>query len=92
MCQVSVRHVIVKAEPVTVSCLFSKSKQIVNCCHPNALMTLKEYLEDYASPETKEVGEALIKKELEVITNPKVKEKATEYIEKIHEDNGDFRF
>ncbi len=59
-----------------------KSKQIVNCCHPNALMTLKEYLEDYASPETKEVGEALIKKELEVITNPKVKEKATEYIEK----------
>ena len=35
-----------------------KSKQIVNCCHPNALMTLKEYLEDYASPETKKVGEA----------------------------------
>ena len=69
-----------------------KSKQIVNCCHPNALMTLKEYLEDYASPETKEVGEALIKKELEVITNPKVKEKATEYIEKIHEGNRDFRF
>ena len=34
-----------------------KSKQIVNCCHPNALMTLKEYLEDYASPETKEVKE-----------------------------------
>ena len=51
-----------------------------------------EYLEDYASPETKEVGEALIKKELEVITNPKVKEKATEYIEKIHEGNRDFRF
>lgn len=69
-----------------------KSKQIVNCCHPNALMTLKEYLEDYASPETKEVGETLIKKELEVITNPKVKEKATEYIEKIHEGNRDFRF
>lgn len=55
-------------------------------------MTLKEYLEDYASPETKEVGETLIKKELEVITNPKVKEKATEYIEKIHEGNRDFRF
>ena len=69
-----------------------KSKQIVNCCHPNALMTLKEYLEDYASSETKEVGEALIKKELEVITNPKVKETAKNYIEKIHEGNRDFRF
>ena len=69
-----------------------KSGQIANCCAPNALVTLKEYLEDYASPETKEVGEALIKKELEVITNPKVKEKATEYIEKIHEGNRDFRF
>ena len=69
-----------------------KSKQIVNCCHPNALMTLKEYLEDYASSGTKEVGEKLIVKELEVITNPKVKEKAREYIENIHEGKRDFRF
>ena len=69
-----------------------KSKQIVNCCHPNALMTLKEYLEDYASPETKKVGAELIKKELEVITNPTVKEKAKEYIENIHEGKRDFRF
>ena len=30
-----------------------KNMQILNCCHPNALMTLKEYLEDYASPETR---------------------------------------
>ena len=69
-----------------------KSKQIVNCCHPNALMTLKEYLEDYASPETKAIGEEMIKKELEVITNPTVKEKAREYIENIHEGKRDFRF
>mgnify|MGYP003291565840 CR=1 FL=1 len=69
-----------------------KSKQIVNCCQPNALLTLQEYLQDYAGEETKAEGEALIKKELEVITNPKVKEKATEYIEKIHEGNRDFRF
>jgi 2-iminoacetate synthase len=69
-----------------------KSKQIVNCCHPNALMTLKEYLEDYATPETKEIGEALIARELNVITNPAVRQKATEYIEKIHEGNRDFRF
>lgn len=69
-----------------------KSKQIVNCCHPNALMTLKEYLEDYASPETKKVGETLIAKELEVITNPKVKERAKQYIEEIHKGDRDFRF
>lgn len=69
-----------------------KSRQIVNCCHPNALMTLKEYLEDYASPKTKEIGEKLIQKELEVITNPKVKEKATEYIANIHNGERDFRF
>jgi 2-iminoacetate synthase len=69
-----------------------KSKQIVNCCHPNALMTLKEYLEDYATPETKEIGEALIARELLEIPNPTVRQKATEYIEKIHEGNRDFRF
>ena len=55
-------------------------------------MTLKEYLEDYASPETKKVGEALIAKELEVITNPKVKERAKLYIEEIHKGDRDFRF
>lgn len=69
-----------------------KSKQIVNCCHPNALMTLKEYLEDYASDDTKQIGEELITKELEVITNENVKAKAKEYIDKIHEGNRDFRF
>ncbi len=69
-----------------------KSGQIVNCCHPNALMTLKEYLEDYASPETKKVGDDLIKKELEVVTNPKVKEKVIDYLANIHEGKRDFRF
>ena len=69
-----------------------KNQQILNCCHPNALMTLKEYLEDYASPKTKEIGEALIQKELNVITNPKVKEKTAEYIANIHNGQRDFRF
>lgn len=69
-----------------------KSGQIVNCCHPNALMTLKEYLEDYASEETKKVGEALIDKELDVITNPKVKEKVIDYLANIHKGERDFRF
>ena len=69
-----------------------KSKQILNCCHPNALMTLKEYLEDYASPETKELGMAMIEKELEKITNPIVKQKASDYIHDITEGARDFRF
>ena len=69
-----------------------KSKQIVNCCHPNALMTLKEYLEDYASPETKEIGEKLIEKEFDTITNEKVREKAKDYIDNIHKGERDFRF
>ena len=69
-----------------------KNMQILNCCHPNALMTLKEYLEDYASPETKEIGNALIEKELEKIPNPKVKQTATEYIHNIADGKRDFRF
>ena len=69
-----------------------KSRQIINCCHPNALMTLKEYLEDYASPETKAVGEELIARELKTIPNEKVRIKAQEYIDNIHLGNRDFRF
>lgn len=69
-----------------------KSGQIQNCCHPNALMTLQEFLMDYASPETKPLGEALIKKELVKITNPKVKEIATHNLDEIKEGKRDFRF
>ena len=69
-----------------------KNRQILNCCHPNALMTLKEYLEDYASEETKVIGEKMIAEELEKIPNPKVKEKAKEYINNIHNGKRDFRF
>ena len=50
-----------------------KSGQIQNCCHPNALMTLKEYLEDYASPQTRQIGNTLIQKELASIPNEKVR-------------------
>ena len=69
-----------------------KSGQIVNCCHPNALMTLKEYLEDYASPEVKEKGLAIIEKELERVTNPKVKERAKKNLLDIENGVRDFRF
>ncbi len=69
-----------------------KSKQILNCCHPNALMTLKEYLEDYASGETREIGMKLIEEELEKIPNPKVRQTAYEHIHDIAEGKRDFRF
>ncbi len=69
-----------------------KSGQILNCCHPNALMTLKEFLEDYASPETKEIGEKLIAVELKKIPNEKARKLAVEYIENIHLGKRDFRF
>lgn len=69
-----------------------KSGQIQNCCHPNALMTLKEYLVDYASPETRKIGEALIEKELENIPKEKVRGIAKERIVKIEEGIRDFRF
>ena len=69
-----------------------KSGQIANCCQPNALMTLKEYLEDYASEDTKQKGIALIKKEIEKVTNPKVKERALENLAAIENGSRDFRF
>lgn len=69
-----------------------KSGQIANCCHPNALMTLKEYLEDYASPEVKEKGLAIIEKEIEKVTNPKVKERAKKNLFDIEQGSRDFRF
>ena len=70
-----------------------KSGQIINCCHPNALMTLSEYLEDYASPETKAVGYKMVETELEKITNFKVKDIAVQNITDIRASNRrDFRF
>ncbi len=69
-----------------------KSGQIQNCCHPNALMTLKEYLEDYASPETKKIGEALIQKELGNIPKEKVREITVHHLQEIERGNRDFRF
>jgi len=70
-----------------------KSGQILNCCHPNALMTLTEFLTDYASEETKKVGFALIERELARIPKEKVRMIAKENIEAIrHSNRRDFRF
>ncbi len=69
-----------------------KSGQIINCCHPNALMTLKEYLMDYAKEDTRLKGEEIIKKEIEKITNEKVKERAKQNLVDIEKGTRDFRF
>ena len=69
-----------------------KAGQIQNCCHPNALMTLQEYLEDYASPDTKAIGEELIHREMANIPKEKVREIALDHIKHIKMGERDFRF
>ena len=69
----------------------SKNGEIQNCCHPNALMTLKEYLEDYASPETKKLGENLIASEINNIPREKVRNLVLKNLNEIKEGRRDFR-
>ena len=72
---------------------FCKSGQILNYCHPNAIMTLAEYLADYATPDTYDKGIAMIKRELELVSDPKVKKLAGEHVEDILAGRArDFRF
>lgn len=70
----------------------AKSGQIHNCCLPNALLTLNEYLDDYASPETRERGKALIQEELPNIPNEAMRTKTEEILGKIDGGERDFRF
>lgn len=69
-----------------------KTGQIANCCAPNALMTLREYLEDYASPETKALGTEMIVQQMQYIPNPAIKKRALDYLKQITEGKRDFRF
>ncbi len=70
-----------------------KSGQILNCCHPNALMTLCEYLEDYASEKTRALGEKMIREELQKIPKEKVREITEKHIYDMrHSNHRDFRF
>lgn len=69
-----------------------KRGQIANCCHPNALMTLKEYAEDYATPEVKKKIYDLIDREIETVPNPAIRKRAIENLKKITEGERDFRF
>ncbi len=70
-----------------------KSQQIQNCCHPNALLTLKEFLVDYASGGTKKIGNEMILKETANISNENVRQKVIEHLEAIENGRGnDYRF
>lgn len=69
-----------------------KNGQIANCCGPNAMLTLMEYLQDYASESTRRKGLAIIGSSLESIPNPKVRGKTEEYLRKIGNGERDFRF
>lgn len=69
-----------------------RSGQINNCCLPNALMTLKEYLMDYASPKTRAVGEELIRRQLEDIPREKTRQIVIDRLERIAAGERDFRF
>ncbi len=69
-----------------------KTGQIQNCCHPNALLTLREYLDDYGGAETKAVGEAMIRRELETIPREKTRELCKKYLDQIDGGTRDFRF
>ena len=69
-----------------------KSGQIQNCCHPNALLTLKEYMQDYASGDTKNVGNALIEREINNIPKEKVREIVKKNLKEIEQGARDFRF
>lgn len=69
-----------------------KNGQISNCCLPNALFTLKEYLKDYASPATREKGEAMIKRLLQTVPNEKARATAARYLDEIEGGKRDFHF
>jgi 2-iminoacetate synthase len=70
----------------------AKSGQIANCCQPNALMTLNEYLEDYASDDTAEKGKKVIEEQLQFIKNDKVREIAKQHLNEMTEGKRDFKF
>lgn len=69
-----------------------KSGQIQNCCLPNALLTLQEYLEDYAAPRTKRIGEEMIRRQIEEIKNDRVRELTGERLEMTKRGQRDFYF
>lgn len=71
---------------------FAKTGQIANFCQANAILTLKEFAEDYGTKKTKELAETLIQNEVEKIPSEKVKAMTKEYLSKLEKEERDFRF
>lgn len=69
-----------------------KAKQIQNCCLPNALLTLEEYLDDYASKETRAEGDRIIEANIPFVTNPVARDTLRDRLARIKEGERDFRF
>lgn len=69
----------------------AKSGQISNCCQPNALITLREYMEDYASAAARELGEQVILREINHIASPKIKTLTVNYMDRVAAGARDFR-
>ena len=69
-----------------------KTGQIANCCGPNALLTLAEYLNDYASDATRKAGFELIKQQVATIPHEKVKSMTFRYLDRINNGERDFNF
>ena len=69
-----------------------KDQQIHNFCHPNAIMTLKEYLVDYASDITKKTGESLLEKELNKLDNKEKKDIVLKNLANIEKGDRGFKF
>ena len=70
----------------------AKRGLIGNCCAPNALFTLREYLDDYASPRTRELAVKMIESQIPLIPSDKVRNITIENLKKIAEGKRDFRF
>lgn len=70
----------------------AKTGNIQNVCHPNALLTFKEFILDYGDEEVKKIGDDLIKKSLEEIPNEKIKKSAKEKLAKVESGERDLRF
>jgi 2-iminoacetate synthase len=72
--------------------LLAKTGQIQNVCQPNACLTFKEFLLDYASPETKEIGEKTIAEHLKEIPNPAVRQETEKRLKRLEQGERDLYF
>ena len=69
-----------------------KAGKIHDCCHPNALITLKEFATDYGSEDTRRLADEMIERELQNIPTEKIREICKRHLNDIEDGKRDFRF